>query len=141
MTWLSSVLKERLSSGTRGLVKPHPCASIKETATGTQVELPLEKYEAQVVVFDPGKKHSNPDQPRTVLSEVKTLPETDWQATFLPTMDNQWGDFRLPVTEHNQMIGVEARRFQWARGARAKDPAAQLRAPDAYAQSRRGTDS
>ena len=92
-----------------------PLRVIKETATGTQVELPLEKYEAQVVVFDPRKKHSNPQQPRTVLSELVTLPETDWQVAFLPTMDNQWGDFRLPVTEHNQMIGVEARRFQWTR--------------------------
>ena len=96
--------------------KTSPLQVVKETATGTQVELPLEKYEAQVVVFDPGKTLTNPASPRAVLSEVKTLPDTDWQVAFLPTMNNQWGDFRLPVTEHNQMIGVEARRFQWARG-------------------------
>jgi len=100
--------------------KTSPLQVVKETATGTQVELPLEKYEAQVVVFDPGKKHSNPEQLRTELAEVKTLPDTDWQVAFLPTMNNQWGDFRLPVTEHNKMIGVEARRFQWARGQEQK---------------------
>ena len=33
--------------------KTSPLQVVKETATGTQVELPLEKYEAQVVVFDP----------------------------------------------------------------------------------------
>ena len=100
--------------------KTSPLQVVKETATGTQVELPLEKYEAQVVVFDPSKTHTNPASSRAVLSEVKTLPDTDWQVAFLPTMDNQWGDFRLPVTEHNQMIGVEARRFQWARGQEQK---------------------
>jgi hypothetical protein len=73
-----------------------------------------------VVVFDPGKTHTNPTSPRAVLSEVKTMPDTDWQVAFLPTMDNRWGDFRLPVTEHNKMIGVEARRFQWARGQEQK---------------------
>ena len=100
--------------------KTSPLQVVKETATGTQVELPLEKYEAQVVVFDPSKTHTNPASSRAVLSEVKTLPDTDWQVAFLPTMNNQWGDFRLPVTEHNQMIGVEARRFQWARGQEQK---------------------
>ncbi|MDG1358227.1 MAG: glycosyl hydrolase, partial [Akkermansiaceae bacterium] len=97
-----------------------PLRVIKETATGTQVELPLEHYEAQVVVFDPRKKHSNPLKAPTVLTEVKILPETDWQVSFIPTMDNRWGDFRLPVTEHNKMIGVEARRFEWTRGKEAR---------------------
>lgn len=97
-----------------------PLRVIKETATGTQVELPLEHYEAQVVVFDPRKKHSNPLKAPTVLAEVKILPETDWQVSFIPTMDNRWGDFRLPVTEHNKMIGVEARRFEWTRGKEAR---------------------
>ena len=100
--------------------KTSPLQVVKETATGTQVVLPLEHYEAQVVVFDPGKTHTNPTSPRAVLSEVKTMPDTDWQVAFLPTMDNRWGDFRLPVTEHNKMIGVEARRFQWARGQEQK---------------------
>lgn len=36
----------------------------------------------------------------------------DWQFELQPTMDNRWGDFRLPVTE--QMIGAEARIFSYA---------------------------
>ncbi|MFT7033024.1 MAG: hypothetical protein ACJA2S_001525, partial [Cyclobacteriaceae bacterium] len=36
----------------------------------------------------------------------------DWEFELKPTMDNRWGDFRLPVTE--KMIGAEARIFSYA---------------------------
>jgi hypothetical protein len=36
----------------------------------------------------------------------------NWEFELKPTMNNQWGDFRLPVTE--QMIGAEARIFRYA---------------------------
>ena len=89
-----------------------------ETATGTQVELPLETYEAQVVLFTPGRKHLNPP-PRDPRPEgAKPLPRT-WNVAFVPTMDNTYGDFRMPVTPENKMIGVEARRFAWARETEA----------------------
>ena len=35
-----------------------------------------------------------------------------WEFELKPTMDNSWGDFRLPVTE--KMIGAEARIFRYA---------------------------
>ena len=80
---------------------------------GTEVELPLEAHEAQVVVFTPGQVHRNPDVSDVPLQ--KALPiEGEWTVAFEPTMDNRYGDFRLPVTELNQMIAVEARRFVWA---------------------------
>ncbi len=83
---------------------------VRETETGTQVILPLEAYEAQIVVFTPGQPHINPpaadDRP---LQEI-TLPD-QWTVSFEPTMDNRNGDFRLPVTAENGFIGVEARRF------------------------------
>ena len=94
--------------------KVQPLRVVRQTATGTQVELPLEKYEAQVVVFTPGKKHENPPQTDHQLVAQKTLPE-QWTVNFVPTMDNTYGDFRLPVTSENKLIGVEARRFAWAR--------------------------
>jgi hypothetical protein len=37
-----------------------------------------------------------------------------WRVRFEPTMNNRFGDFRLPVTPENETIGVEARRFAWA---------------------------
>jgi hypothetical protein len=36
----------------------------------------------------------------------------EWEFELKPTMDNRWGDFRLPVTE--QMVGAEARIFRYA---------------------------
>lgn len=34
-----------------------------------------------------------------------------WRLTLIPTLDNRWGDFRLPATE--PLIGPEARRFRY----------------------------
>ena len=36
----------------------------------------------------------------------------DWEVELAPTLDNRWGDFRLPATD--QVIGAEARRFAYA---------------------------
>ncbi len=41
---------------------------------------------------------------------VATLPE-EWEVEFKPTMDNQWGDFRMPATK--EMIGPEVREMTW----------------------------
>lgn len=95
-----------------GDVRPLPV--VKRTTTGTQVELPLESYEAQIVVFTPDRKHVNPPKPDQRVLLQKTLPN-EWNVTIVPTMDNTYGDFRMPVTPENKRIGVEARRFAWAR--------------------------
>ena len=91
-----------------------PLRVVGETPTGTQVELPMESYEAQVVAFTPGKKHIQPP-PKDSRPEVRRTLAANWNIGFLPTMDNSHGDFRLPVTADNKVIGVEARRFSWAR--------------------------
>jgi len=91
-----------------------PLRVVKRTATGTRVALPLEEYEAQVVVFTPGKKHLDPPAPDKRPVHHKAL-SGEWGVSFVPTMNNTYGDFRLPVTAENKVIGVEARRFAWAR--------------------------
>jgi hypothetical protein len=103
--------------------KAQPLRVIQESATSTRVELPLETYEAQIVVFTPGQAHVNPpaaDQ-RPLLQ--KTLPD-QWGVRFVPTMDNTYGDFRMPVTPLNKMIGVEARVFEWAREVKPAEKSA-----------------
>lgn len=90
-----------------------PLRVTEETPTGTQIELPLEPYEANVVVFTPGKPHVNPPPADTRPERAKSLP-AEWTVAFEPTMDNSHGDFRLPVTPENRTIGIEARRFAWA---------------------------
>lgn len=91
-----------------------PLRVVRETQTGTQVVLPLQAYEAQIVVFTPGQPHVNPPETDQRPVFQKVLPDR-WNVRFLPTMDNRYGDFRLPVTADNKTIGVEARRFAWAR--------------------------
>ncbi len=106
-----------------------PLHVVEETATGTRVELPLEAYEAQVVVFTPNRQHVNPPDPNERAVREKTL-SGKWTAAFVPTMDNTYGDFRLPVTANNKVIGVEARRFAWARETEDVAQTAMLPATD-----------
>jgi hypothetical protein len=82
-----------------------------ETATGTNVRMPLEFYEAQVVVFTPGQTVINPPLDQEKQAEERTL-DGDWEFELKPTMDNRYGDFRLPVTD--RVIGPEARIFRHA---------------------------
>ncbi|NLA50027.1 MAG: hypothetical protein GX876_11270, partial [Bacteroidales bacterium] len=84
-----------------------------ETPEGTLVELPLEEYEAQIVVFTPGKKHVNPAETSDSPAPAELYFPLEWNVSFIPTMDNKWGDFRLPAGD-KRMIGPEARRFRWA---------------------------
>lgn len=106
-----------------------PLRVAAETATGTQVALPLESYEAQVVVFTPGQTHVNPPAEEGRTPVVKTL-SNEWTVAFVPTMDNTYGDFRMPVTADNKRIGLEARRFAWARETEALAKAAMLPGTD-----------
>lgn len=106
-----------------------PLRVTEETATGTRVELPLERYEAQIVVFTPGKQHVNP-APRDDRPEAEKLLPSEWTVAFEPTMDNTYGDFRMPVTADNKMIGLEARRFAWAPETDALSKTAMLPATD-----------
>lgn len=88
-----------------------PMRVLGETATGTKVEMPLEPYEAQIVVFSPGPpvvaEAPRPDAPRATLAL-----DGEWEIELQPTMDNRHGDFRLPAAD--KIIGPEARIFRHA---------------------------
>ena len=86
-----------------------PLRVLGETANGTKVELPLEDYEAQIVVFTPGRQHANPP-PRQERTVQEIVLDSEWEFELKPTMDNRYGDFRLPVTD--KIIGPEARIFR-----------------------------
>jgi len=88
-----------------------PLRVLGETAAGTKVELPLEDYEAQIVVFEQGRQHVNPP-PRQDHEVQEIALDGEWEFKLKPTMDNRWGDFRLPVTD--KIIGPEARIFRHA---------------------------
>jgi len=91
--------------------KTRPLRVLGETATGTKVELPLEAYEAQIVVFTPGKAHENPP-PRGPVTIARVRLGPPWDFELQPTLDNRYGDFRLPAVD--KIIGPEARLFRHA---------------------------
>ncbi len=84
---------------------------------GSRVRLQLGPGEARLVVFDrsvqtgsavPGKREAA-DGSGSVLEL-----DGSWEFTLEPTMDNRFGDFRLPAEDC--MIGPEARRFRFCAG-------------------------
>ncbi|MBN1909705.1 MAG: hypothetical protein JW818_08200, partial [Pirellulales bacterium] len=132
-----------------------PLVEVSPTPEGTKVRMPLEDYEAQLIVFSPGEP--GPTVTRTDLDDVTSVdvsggevrvsgyvttpgPKTatvrtgtgqtievrgvapkslapialdgPWEFELKPTLDNRWGDFRLPATQ--KLIGPEARRFCYA---------------------------
>jgi hypothetical protein len=134
--------------------KTRPLPVVARSAKGTRVRLPLEAYEAQIVVFEPEQVpavvsttdleeltalelrdgvpiltgHATTPGLRTATvrlgnRSVKLMGEAPaplpplpvdgpWEFEMVPTMDNRWGDFRLPATL--PMIGPEARLFRYA---------------------------
>ncbi len=88
-----------------------PLRVLAETATGTKVELPLEDYEAQIVVFTPDREHVDPP-PHQQRSVREIALDGEWEFELKPTMDNRYGDFRLPAVD--KIIGPEARIFRHA---------------------------
>ncbi len=97
---------------------------VSQTAEGTKVRMPLEEYEAQVIVFSPGGNPAEVPTPPDVVATSIAL-DGPWEFELKPTLDNRWGDFRLPVME--KMIGPEARIFRYAEQTQAD---ADWQAPD-----------
>jgi len=88
-----------------------PLRVVAETQTGTKVEMPLEDYEAQIIVFSPGQPVPASNSQISNLKSVMPL-DGEWEFELKPTMDNRYGDFRLPVND--KIIGPEARIFRHA---------------------------
>jgi hypothetical protein len=113
-TFRSAGKVERLDPWTGKTV---PVSDIKTLPEGMAVRMQLDSTEMQIIVFTPSdpagisfttateKSGKSPEN----ISEV--ILDGDWEFELRPTMDNRWGDFRLPVTE--KMIGAEARIFSY----------------------------
>ena len=94
-----------------------------KTTNGTSVYMPLDSAEAQIIVFTPeeemAERFPEPSISNGMYGRIhhKILLDGDWAFELKPTMDNRWGDFRLPVTE--KIIGIEARIFNYAEDAKS----------------------
>jgi hypothetical protein len=89
----------------------------------TTLRMPLEATEAQLIVFDPGRAATVAAAESAEAAAVVAV-EGDWDFELAPTLDNRFGDYRLPAAR--TLIGAEARRFRYAdegpATARASDP-------------------
>ncbi len=121
-----------------------PLEETEEVEGGTRIRMPLDRDQAQVIVFTPkdragvaagggggkgrgeGRGDGRDGKPavasrargRAAAAETLAL-DGEWEFDLKPTMDNRWGDFRLPATE--RMIGAEARIFRYAEEKGAAD--------------------
>ena len=85
---------------------------IKQDKTGTWVRSESEANSSKLIVFSPGTPDVEKFSSQQQHTEKETIPVTgNWDIEIIPTMDNKWGDFRLPAT--NEYIGPEARDFTY----------------------------
>jgi hypothetical protein len=94
-----------------GTTKP---LSVVSSANGsTIISLPLEKSEPQLIVFSPGKPEiiSGEDEISLHIIDSETIDDT-WDFTLEPTLDNTFGDYRLPAFAGK--VGVEAWQMKFA---------------------------
>ena len=100
--------KAELWDAMDGTVSPLPV--LGQDADGTFVRYDGPSKGSMLVVFSPGEPVISTSAPRERIVSEKHL-EGDWDITIIPTMDNKWGDFRLPASDG--MIGVEARVMEY----------------------------
>jgi len=92
-----------------GKVSPVKVSSVSEN--GTIIQLPLENNEPQLIVFSSGKPviaESNGQSKTDTL-----LVDNDWEFELKPTLDNKYGDYRLPAFDGK--LGVEVWKMKFAK--------------------------
>ena len=102
--------KVELWDATDGSVKELPV--IRQTSEGTWIRMDKEFTNSYLIVFSPGEPKLLEEIDLQIPQPKQIIPvEGEWTIQVQPTLDNQWGDFRLPAS--NEMIGVEARVFDF----------------------------
>lgn len=83
----------------------------KVTDQGTVIRLDAPYVRSSLIVFSPGEPTFD-TLPKQAPVAQDTLPITgDWEVELVPTLNNKWGDFRLPASP--EMIGPEVRRVRY----------------------------
>lgn len=106
--------KAELWDANTGQVKEIPV--IRQDETGTTLSFDNVFDRSYLVVFNQAEKptwakaHLHAGNVRAHLFSTQIPVEGEWTTEIIPTMDNTYGDFRLPIRE--KMIGAEARTFR-----------------------------
>jgi hypothetical protein len=93
----------------------------------SRVPLNLGAKEAQLIVFSPpdnAEERNIHSAPRVAVDEKIVELGGQWEFSLVPTMDNRFGDFRLPIepTLNHPFIGAEARRFRYSEETSSNPP-------------------
>jgi len=79
---------------------------------GTRFRLDNAKSELQLILFSPGQAEiASQESPGSKPEPIATI-EGTWKSRIIPTMDNTFGDFRIPAVT-GEMIGPEVSRFRF----------------------------
>lgn len=76
----------------------------------TRVQLKMDSNIGKLLVFRPGDQQSGAGGSGNRIISKKQLSK-DWTFSVIPTLDNQWGDFRWPPS--NEKFGPEIRGFKY----------------------------
>ncbi|MDE6786041.1 MAG: hypothetical protein K2J46_03255, partial [Muribaculaceae bacterium] len=91
-----------------GSVTPQPI--LRQDGEGTYVRFEGEPGTSCLYVFSPGNPVYTTDTGNESRLSASVPIEGEWDIEIIPTMDNKWGDFRLPASDG--LIGPEAREFE-----------------------------
>ena len=89
----------------------HEQPILRQSEEGTWIKYDGPDNASRLFVFSPG----TPVYAKAIAASLhpyRSIPiEGEWETEIIPTMNNKWGDFRLPASD--EFIGVEAREFSY----------------------------
>lgn len=102
--------KVELWDATDGSTRELPV--VRQNRQGTWIRMDKDYNSSYLVVFSPGKAQKAKKNKTQGDKPVQNIAlEGEWRVELLPTLDNEWGDYRLPASKG--MIGAEARVFDY----------------------------
>lgn len=94
-----------------GATSPQPV--VRTDANGTYIRFDGEGKVSRLYVFSPDTPLVTGDTETNWVLSTSTPLDGEWDIEIVPTMNNKWGDFRLPAND--EMIGPEVREFSYRR--------------------------
>lgn len=102
--------KVELWDANEGSVQPY--SILRQTDEGVWLRMRKEKSNSYVIVFSPGEPEIEKDNTSLSTLSYRMPIDGEWEVELLPTLDNKWGDYRLPASDG--FIGAEARSFKYS---------------------------
>lgn len=89
-----------------------PIPVVRQNDKGTWLKMNKEYTNSYLIVFSPGTAIPAANQAQAKTEDYRIGLDGEWSVELLPTLNNKWGDFRLPASD--EYIGAEARIFRSA---------------------------